>query len=463
MPSIDISCSILVCLTKDGDYETSALLSDPFCSNEYTKPKNMFPTYIRLFSDNEDEPEQQRQSSDSSNTLMNFDPVSRDNRDDILRYVQLLLHNYGKCCLWGNSRVTMCGNSPRSPMTIFSNVTSVSEFAINDARDSMNRILSQVNLSSIRSQTRKRLDKHSDSGLRRITSKLTSTMKVIQKKVAETLAPGQSEHLLRISQLETGIENTRIFNETMDNEMVQNLKQIYDAYVEQKMLFIEQVRLLSLLPRSWKYEKIMEIFGRSKHAVKAAHKMHDAQHIKPVQQQIVSSFDEFVVEGVEAWRSLSSHLGKTNVRNVASVRSVRYSQEAMKIYKASNIGSGISIKRADHEYYDLLFCPVTGCTATFESNIELSVHISANLHVIVDDVPRTTNDIARIHLTEIRRSTSTRSRSEAEAILQHQNATIHDVSGSFHHRFFSVCGWALRTRKLGKPMSDKVKNFIEQI
>ncbi|CAF4152320.1 unnamed protein product, partial [Rotaria magnacalcarata] len=100
---------------------------------------------------------------------------------------------------------------------------------------------------------------------------------------------------------------------------------------------------------------------------------------------------------------------------------------------------------------------------TFESNIELSAHISANQHLIVDDVPRTTNDIARIHLTEILRSTSTRSRSEPEAILQHQNATMHDVSGSFHYRFFSVCGWALRTRKLGKPMSDKVKNFIEQI
>ncbi|CAF5057463.1 unnamed protein product [Rotaria magnacalcarata] len=43
MSSIDISCSIPVCLTKDGDYETSALLSDPFYSNDYTEPKNMFP------------------------------------------------------------------------------------------------------------------------------------------------------------------------------------------------------------------------------------------------------------------------------------------------------------------------------------------------------------------------------------------------------------------------------------
>ncbi|CAM4847212.1 unnamed protein product, partial [Rotaria magnacalcarata] len=131
-------------------------------------------------------------------------------------------------------------------MTTFSNVTSASEFAINDARDSMNRILSQVNLSSIRSQTRKRSDKHSGSGLRRITSKLTSTMKVIQKKVAETLAPGQSEQLLRISQLETGIENTRIF-------------------------------------KQWTMRCNM----------------------KPAQQQIVSGLDEFIVERVEAWRSLS--------------------------------------------------------------------------------------------------------------------------------------------------------------
>ncbi|CAF3696601.1 unnamed protein product, partial [Rotaria sp. Silwood1] len=66
------------------------------------------------------------------------------------------------------------------PITTFSNVTSASEIIIDDSRDSMNRSLSQVNLSSIRSQTRKRLDKHSDSGLRRITSKLTGTMRVIQ-------------------------------------------------------------------------------------------------------------------------------------------------------------------------------------------------------------------------------------------------------------------------------------------
>lgn len=108
-------------------------------------------------------------------------------------------------------------------------------------------------------------------------------------------------------------------------------------------------------------------------------------------------------------------------------------------------------------------CPVSGCTATFESNVELNAHIASNQHIIPDDAPRTANDIARIQLIELLRSTSTRYRTEIEVILQHQDATIYDLSTSFHHQFFSTCGWALRTRKLGKRMSDKVKNFIEEI
>ncbi len=109
------------------------------------------------------------------------------------------------------------------------------------------------------------------------------------------------------------------------------------------------------------------------------------------------------------------------------------------------------------------FCPVSGCTAAFESNVELNAHIAANQHIIPDDVPRIANDIARIQVTELLRSTPTRSSTEVEAILQHQDATTYDVSTSFHHQFFSTCGWALRTRKLGKRMNDKVKNFIEEI
>ena len=61
----------------------------------------------------------------------------------------------------------------------------------------------------------------------------------------------------------------------MNNEMIQNLKRIYDLYVKQKMPFDEQVRLLSLLPRSWQYDKIMNIFGCSRQAIATAQRMHD--------------------------------------------------------------------------------------------------------------------------------------------------------------------------------------------
>lgn len=57
--------------------------------------------------------------------------------------------------------------------------------------------------------------------------------------------------------------------------MVQNFKKIYDIYVKQKMPFVEQVRLLSLLPRSWKYEKVINISECTRHAVTTAHRMHD--------------------------------------------------------------------------------------------------------------------------------------------------------------------------------------------
>ena len=46
-------------------------------------------------------------------------------------------------------------------------------------------------------------------------------------------------------------------------------------YVKEKIPFDEQVRLLSLLPRSWRYDKIMNSFGCSGLAIAAAHRMHD--------------------------------------------------------------------------------------------------------------------------------------------------------------------------------------------
>ena len=52
-------------------------------------------------------------------------------------------------------------------------------------------------------------------------------------------------------------------------------------------------------------------------------------------------------------------------------------------------------RRVDRQYHDLSLCPDNGCTATFESRIELDAHIAANLHIIPNEVPRTANDIVQ--------------------------------------------------------------------
>ena len=46
-------------------------------------------------------------------------------------------------------------------------------------------------------------------------------------------------------------------------------------YVKEKIPFDEQVRLLSLLPSSWRYDKLMNTFDCSGPAIAATHRMHD--------------------------------------------------------------------------------------------------------------------------------------------------------------------------------------------
>ena len=97
----------------------------------------------------------------------------------------------------------------------------------------------------------------------------------ILEKLAEALAPGESKELLELSQLSTGTEKHQVTNAHVNNEIVQNLKQIYDAHVANDMPFVEQIRLIILLPRSWSYENIMKRFGCSRHAIKTARLIQD--------------------------------------------------------------------------------------------------------------------------------------------------------------------------------------------
>ena len=77
-----------------------------------------------------------------------------------------------------------------------------------------------------------------------------------------------------MAQAHSHTKDDQASQQAMNNETIQNLKRIYNLYVKQKMPFDEQVRLLSLLSRSWRYDKIMNIFGCSRQAIAAAHRMH---------------------------------------------------------------------------------------------------------------------------------------------------------------------------------------------
>ena len=97
----------------------------------------------------------------------------------------------------------------------------------------------------------------------------------ILEKLAESLAPGQKDELLEMAQLQSSTHSEREANVIINNEIINNLKEIYTLYVERRMSFIDQVRLLSLLPRSMSYENVMATFGCSRHAIKSARRMQD--------------------------------------------------------------------------------------------------------------------------------------------------------------------------------------------
>lgn len=74
--------------------------------------------------------------------------------------------------------------------------------------------------------------------------------------------------------------------------------------------------------------------------------------------------------------------------------------------------------------------------------------------------PRTANDIAQF-ISPVLRSNPIPNK--GSRCSKSQDAATWDLSNSFHNNYISICGWALRKRKLGKPMSETVRDFIEQL
>ncbi|CAF3815144.1 unnamed protein product, partial [Rotaria magnacalcarata] len=122
-----------------------------------------------------------------------------------------------------------------------------------------------------------------------------------------------------------------------------------------------------------------------------------------------------------------------------------------------------SKKRSDREHHHFFMCLLSGCTSTFESSTDLDSHISANLHKVPPPNPRTSNDIARLHLIEAVRSINTQTHRATDRVRKHQDVIDGDMSNSIHAEHFSSAGRALRTRKHNNTMSEKTINCIQDI
>ena len=120
-------------------------------------------------------------------------------------------------------------------------------------------------------------------------------------------------------------------------------------------------------------------------------------------------------------------------------------------------------RRNDRKHHILILCPVTDCMASFGSYSDLNPHIVANLHNIPDKQRLTVNDVARMHLTEVIRTTNIDSQQRAISIFNSQDISHVDLTKSTHYERFSSARWGLRTRKHTSPMNENVKNFFEKL
>ena len=108
-------------------------------------------------------------------------------------------------------------------------------------------------------------------------------------------------------------------------------------------------------------------------------------------------------------------------------------------------------------------CPVTGCTITFESEDDLNTRIAATLYKILPLNPRTANDIAGYHLINTLQSTTIESLQDPNIIRKKQSSSSLDISTSVYYQHSMSIGWAFQTLKHTNSMSEKVKQFIEDV
>ena len=121
-----------ICLTKSDNHDTNVSSDYSYNSNVSTNPANMFTPYVpyvSLFPESRTRSGQPWQEKNLSNGLFFYyerndvvswtilDQIYFDGREksnnDILNDLGLTPPNFDTCCLWGDSRVDVCGSTSR--------------------------------------------------------------------------------------------------------------------------------------------------------------------------------------------------------------------------------------------------------------------------------------------------------------------------------------------------------------
>jgi hypothetical protein len=114
-------------------------------------------------------------------------------------------------------------------------------------------------------------------------------------------------------------------------------------------------------------------------------------------------------------------------------------------------------------HYNKLWCPVSDCNDTFDSEADLQAHLAINNHHMTSNESQTANDIARYHLMERSRTTSIRSLEENKTILRLQTATHTGSNESINYERFSSPGWGIKPPTRTPQMNVQVKNFVDNV
>jgi len=164
-----------------------------------------------------------------------------------------------------------------------------------------NALLTSLDESPLKSQAIVPLEEQTPAAIRRLTAKLRRAVSaagnlflfirfcflhikyydILAANVAQSIAPGQGEMLLQLAQLDNlserqSVNTSTSSNASIDEQYLSYLVRMYQAYEEKNLPFNEQVRVLSLIPKSWNLtsEMIEEKFNCTNHAVKTARRLY---------------------------------------------------------------------------------------------------------------------------------------------------------------------------------------------